>query len=260
MTKPLSGYTVLVTRPPKQAPALQRLIEAQGGVACNLPLINTVRLSDHDEQARKLESSSWDWIVFTSANAVSFFEEVLQENGIYLQDNVRIASVGTKTANMLKKNGRTPDLVPEQFSAEGLANLLKSEVRAEERVLFPKSARARAVIPSALEEIGAAVTELPLYTSVPAFENKAQLQEWLNQGEVDILTFTSPSAVKAFVSFLKETSADLWQTKPVVSIGSVTDNEVQQQGFTCHKTAYPYTIEGLVRSVTNLIKEENQNE
>ncbi|MFD2625391.1 uroporphyrinogen-III synthase [Salibacterium salarium] len=260
MSQPLKGHTVLVTRPPRQAPALQRLIEAEGGVAHNLPLIRTVRLPKSKEQISTVQSSSWDWIVFTSANAVAFFEEVQQETGLSLHDDVRIASVGKKTSNWLKKKGRTPDLVPNKYTAEGLAELLQVHVAEGERVLFPKSARARPVIPMALREIGAYVEELPLYTSVPAEENKTKLLDYINKGNVDILTFTSPSAVKAFVSFLQETPPALWKKNPVVSIGSVTDEEVVRQGFTCHKTAYPYTIEGMVRSIADLIKEENHNE
>ncbi|MGY4689400.1 uroporphyrinogen-III synthase [Salibacterium sp. K-3] len=256
MTKPLRGRTVLITRPPAQAPVLQRLIEEEGGSALVLPMIETVRTADWDTQMKRAGSKKWDWIVFTSANAVSYFDALLREASFSLSPSFRTAAVGQKTAEALHEKGWPSPVIPARFDGDGLAELLQNEVKPGHKVLFPKSARGRHVIPDALQKAGGRLYELPLYTSVPARGSEEQLKPWIDQERIDYLTFTSPSAVKAFVQFLKDMPPGKWKNLNVVSIGPVTDEEAKRQGMLFRRTAEPSTVEGLVRTLTAFAKEE----
>ncbi|MFZ4450566.1 uroporphyrinogen-III synthase [Salibacterium aidingense] len=255
MGEELRGYTTLVTRPPRQAPALQRLIEARGGQARVLPLIKPVRVSDWEDQIQYAQAHIWNWIVFTSANAVTFFDDIYTNHDIAFSPDFRVAAVGRKTAEVLEQMGWAEPIVPEHYSAEGLADLLQANVKEGENVLFPKSARARHVIPDALRRAGADCCELPLYTSTPAVENKQTLREWVKKEELDFLTFTSPSSVQAFASFMEELNPK-WKEIPLVSIGTITDEAAARSGFLYRRTADPSTIEGLVNTLTAFSKED----
>ncbi|MFB4165386.1 uroporphyrinogen-III synthase [Alteribacillus sp. JSM 102045] len=255
MSLPLSGYTVLVTRPARQAAGLARLIEERGGTAEVLPLIHPVRLQEEwNQQLRILKELTYDWVVFTSANAVRFFQEALEESNTALLKNVRIAAVGRKTAKSLQKAGWEIDLMPDDFYAEELAKLLRKKVKAGERVLFPKSARARNVIPAVLNEAGVLVTEMPLYTSAPLYENKYTLQQLVREKRLDVLTFASPSSVKVFCGFLKDMETSMWENIPVICIGPITQNETDRFGFKNIRSAKPYTVEGMVDALVAMVK------
>ncbi|MFD2705188.1 uroporphyrinogen-III synthase [Salibacterium lacus] len=250
MTQALAGRSVLVTRPPGQSGVLKRLIEAEGGTALVLPMIETVRTNDWDALKKRAAQKTWDWVVFTSANAPAYFSELLSEGSITIPKTCRTAAVGQKTAESLRRRGWPDPVLPEVNDGDGLAETLRSQVKPGDTVLFPKSARARSVIVDMLQEAGADVYELPLYTSAPAFKNQDKLVSWVYEGRMDYVTFTSPSAVKAFVHFLRNVPEKDWKQLDTVSIGSITDKEAARQGFISRRTAEPSTVEGIVRTLT----------
>ncbi|WP_240374691.1 uroporphyrinogen-III synthase [Bacillus piscicola] len=258
MDEPLSGRHVLVTRSAQQAPALVKLIEEKGGTATSLPLIRTVRLLElWQNEVKKLQRYTYDWIVFTSVNAVRFFKEALLESNMTLPQHVRIAAIGTKTMRELASCGWHPEVIPNTFVAEDLAETLRRKIQVDDVVLFPKSQLARDVLAPALREAGAEVLEMPLYTSVPDEAHKSQLQTLLKQEDIDFLTFTSPSIVQAFVDFVDgKLPGGLWKDIPAVCIGPVTEKEARRCGFHHCITASPYTIEGLLTALIKSLKED----
>ncbi|SFP73554.1 uroporphyrinogen-III synthase [Salibacterium halotolerans] len=250
MTEPLTGRNVLVTRPPGQSDALKRLIEAEGGTALVLPMIETIRTEDWDPLKKRAAEKKWDWVIFTSANAAAYFSELLAEVPLSVPETCRTAAVGKKTAEAVRKRGWPNPLLPRVSDGDGLADLLQSRVRPGDSVLFPKSVRARSVIADVLQREGAYVHELPLYTTAAAYQNREQLLSWIQEGTIDLLTFTSPSAVKAFAHFVRNMPKKDWQGLDTVSIGSITDNEAAKHGFVSRRTAEPSTVEGIVRTLT----------
>ena len=255
--EPLTGYTVLVTRSKRQAPALKRLIENAGGETFVLPLIETVPVKERwEEHVDTLKHATFDWIVFTSANAVRFFYDAWKESGKALPTNVKIAAIGSKTAQKVARLGWPIHVTPSEFVAEELADVLVKHVTRGETVLFPRSALARHVIRPALEDIGASVIDMPIYTSAPVVENKATLRKWIQEGVLDVLTFTSPSTVKAFVSFIQEIEREKWQQLRTVCIGPITEREAAHHGFQHIILAKPYTLEGMVQALISHVNKE----
>ncbi|SFE69846.1 uroporphyrinogen-III synthase [Alteribacillus iranensis] len=247
--KPLAGRSILVTRSSRQAPSFVRLIEEEGGSAETIPLIKTVPLpSQWDNQVRRLqESLRYDWIVFTSVNTVAFFKKALKESGSSFPSGAKIAAIGEKTMLALEEEGWEPEVVPKQYVAEDLASVLKTKVKAGDKVLFPKSELARDVIPAILRESGAAIDEMPLYTSTAFEENKEKLQRVIASQKIDIFTFTSPSIVRTFTTFVNEAlPPSSWNEKPAVCIGPVTEKEAADQGFKHRYMSSPYTMEGMM--------------
>lgn len=253
---PLTGYTVLVTRSSRQALPLKRLIEEAGGEARALPLIETVPVKEKwEEHVDTLKQATFDWIVFTSANAVRFFHDLWKESRKELSSTVKIAAIGTKTAQAVDRLGWPIHVTPSEFVAEELRDVLIKHVTSGETVLFPRSALARHVIRPALEKIGAMVIDMPIYTSAQVSENEATLKRWIQEGVLDVLTFTSPSTVKAFVSFVYE-EREKWQQLRTVCIGPITEQEALRQGFQRIIVAKPYTIEGMIQTLISHVHKE----
>src|SRR6185503_2440185 len=116
---------------------------------------------------------------------------------------VRLGAIGPETAAELERRLLRPEVVPEEFRAEGLVEALGGLPLAGARVILPRAAGARAVLPDALRARGAVVDEVIAYRAVePAGADVEGLAAALAAGDVDAITFTSSSTVRHFVSML----------------------------------------------------------
>jgi uroporphyrinogen III methyltransferase/synthase len=193
-------------------------------------------------------ASSYDWIVFTSANAVRRFFAARGEDvpDAAPLEGVRICAVGPATARAVEQEGAHVHVVPAEFVGEGVVSALVAHGLVEgDRVLFPRAERTRAVVPTSLREIGAEVTEVVAYRTVPEASKAAKLRRLLDRGEVDFLTFTSSSAVQ---SFTRMVGVEVGRAK-VASIGPITSATARASGLTVDIEADPYTSSGLAAAI-----------
>ena len=245
---PLAGRRIVVTRAVQQARDLITRIEALGGTAIACPVIRTVPPADWrlvDEALQKLDS--FDWLFFTSVNGVAFFfqrQETLGLTRIPLPP--RIAAVGSKTAEALTKRGVEVYHMPDTFTAEHLVASLKGIIRPGEKVLLARAAIGRAVLPEGLAMLGAEVTDAAVYDTVKAKENISELVRLLHAGQVDMITFTSPSTVRNLLSELDEQARESLRSVQIAVIGPVTAEAVQKAGFTAQVMPAEYSIDGLL--------------
>ncbi len=223
---PLEGKRILVTRASEQAGALSERLQAVGAIPVEFPVIRIMPPQDWeplDSALGKLFLADaknlpyYAWLIFTSANGVNIFCERLLSLGFHTENmlGVRVAAIGPATAAALAHYDIPADLVPGEYIAESVAAaLIEDTQRREEslegkRILLPRAAEARQVLVTGLEQAGAIVDEVAAYTTVAAAGDDEQGREVLHllqNGQIDIITFTSSSTVRNFMQWL--TSCD----------------------------------------------------
>lgn len=159
-----------------------------------------------------------------------------------------------KTKLELEKRGYQVHFVPTSFVAETFAEEFLKELSGNERILFPKGNLARDVIPVKLREFGVFLDELIVYGTKVNVEKKQELITALKLGEVNIITFTSPSTVDSFVRLLEGTNWREWTKKCTIAcIGPITEKEANLY-FSHVIVPKEYTVEALLQCICESIK------
>jgi uroporphyrinogen III methyltransferase/synthase len=251
--QPLFGRRVLVTRAPEQASELVAALAHAGAEAVLAPLIQICAPADPAPLDAALDRlASYDAIVFTSANAVRFTAQRAVQRGIALATGAaRVICVGPATAQAALDAGfpvhRAP---PARYDAEAVLDLLvgEGEVRGR-RFLVPRSDLARDVLPDGLRAAGAAVDAVIAYRNAPAAVDGAWLREQLVSGQLDVLTFASPSAARRFCAELDTPARAAAARCTVAAIGPVTARALAAEGLPAHVVAQSATAVGLVEEI-----------
>jgi uroporphyrinogen III methyltransferase/synthase len=256
-SRPLFGKRILVTRPREQAAEFIALLEALGAQPIEAPMISIAPPADWaplDEVCRR--GSEFDWIVFSSAHAVEAFIGRLLASPLDLRSlkGTRLCAVGPATAERLARFGLKVDLVPAESRAEAVVHAMVDQGPiAGLKVLLPRADIGREVIGEELRKRGAHVTEVVAYRTVALElerEGAPDIYRMLLEHTIDVVTFTSPSAVRNFVELLgEEPAADLLRPTVVASIGPVTAQAAAQ--YHIHSMIVPthYTIPALVDAI-----------
>jgi uroporphyrinogen III methyltransferase/synthase len=226
----LSGRRVLVTRSAEQAPTLAAALREIGAEPVVVPMIEIVPPPSFVELDQAIaELDQIDYLVLTSVNAVSAFSDRLTQVGAAIPSHLTTVAVGPKSAAAMMARGIEANLVPDDYSAEGVVALLKEKV-AGKRILYPKAGLARDLIPTELGKAGAEVIDPVAYSSAPPNDAPAKLKAALNTG-LELLTFTASSTVDNFVTLLDSESLALAKQIPVASIGPLTSATARELGF-----------------------------
>ena len=196
-TKPLFGKRILVTRARAQASEFADLLEANGAEVIQFP---TIRIQPITIDSKDIPApDKYDWVIFTSVNAVEIFYERLRENGkdVRVFGGTKICAVGPKTVEALNDIGIQPDFVPTH--SRGSAIAAEMENVSGKKILLPRAKIATADLPNGLRKKGAHVDDIPLYDTVKvASENRDEIETDLLNGSIDLVTFTSSSTVTNF--------------------------------------------------------------
>ncbi len=257
----LKNKTIVVTRQPEQAQNFLNLIRQSGAQALLFPTIATVASMDNRaEQDRVLEQlERFDWLIFSSQNAVRYFFDRLNEQNRSLPE-LKIAAVGSKTAQALTTLGVKVDLVPDDFSAKGLLNALATTELRGKTFLIPTSDRAREELQTGLKLNGAKVESIAFYQTVPNphFDQK-RFRQLLSAKKVDVLTFFSPSAFHFLVEILCDDGLNLLQLSGVhlAAIGPTTARAINNQGLQVHIVPKVSTSKGMLDAIIQFYKGKN---
>jgi uroporphyrinogen III methyltransferase/synthase len=252
---PLQGLRIAVTRPRGQAGSLIEGLERLGAEAIHCPTIRIVE----DEVAPGLrraigELESFDWIVFTSANGVRVFWKALRavRARAALPARLRVAAIGPATGRALGEHGVNPTLIPDEYVAEAVADALTGvDDLTGRRVLLPRAAGARKALPERLQTAGARVDEVAVYESLPDEEGIERLRGAVERGGVDMITFTSASTVRCFVD---AAGPDVGEAR-IAAIGPITAAVARELGMLVDVEAEEYTVEGLLRAISQFYGE-----
>jgi uroporphyrinogen III methyltransferase/synthase len=253
----LFGRRVLVTRPREQAAELIDRLTALGAEPVLAPMIRILPPEDPAPLLRAVEDPSvFDWIIFTSSNAVDAFMNALLDGQRDLRalKGPRLCTVGSGTAERLARHGIRVDVVPDEFRAEAVVSTLGRYGPVDGvRVLLPRSDIGREVIVEQLREAGALVTDVIAYRTVleeAPREDEPDIYGMLLEGRIDVVTFASPSAVRNFVRIYgSDQAVDLLNRTAVAAIGPVTSAAARQLGITVTIQPAAYTMAGLVEAI-----------
>jgi uroporphyrinogen III methyltransferase/synthase len=233
----LTGKTIVITRAAAQSADLRNRLEDLGARVIECPTIQIVPPKSWkpvDEAIRRL--NTYQWLLFTSANAVEQFMDRMGER----RPALPIAVVGTATAAKLSEWGLTPSLVPKEFRAEGLLEAFPDKLVGI-RILFPRAEVAREMLPDELRRRGATVDVLTVYRTVKAFSGN--IGEILENERVDCIIFTSPSTIPDGLHSLPTDTA-------LAVIGPVTREAAQLLGLKPDIVPIESTVPSLVAAIT----------
>jgi uroporphyrinogen III methyltransferase/synthase len=253
--RPLFGKRVLVTRPHRQAGDLVRRLEGLGAVAHVLPVVAIEPLQDWSVVDAALANlDRYRWLVFTSANGVHALVGRLRLIGRDLRalGPVQLAAIGPATAEALRGYQLEPDVVPPEYSSEGLAASLKDRV-AGQRVLLARADRGREVLRQQLADV-AQVDQVAVYSQVDALVTNSEGFDCLRRGEIDYVTLTSSNIARALVRGLDDhcRARILGGEVKLVTISPVTSATVHELGLPVAAEAAEYTTVGLVEALVRL--------
>ena len=266
--RPLFGRRILVTRPREQAAELVERLEAAGADAIEAPMIRIVPPEDYgplDEACAR--AGSFDWIVFSSAHAVDAFIERLLATPYDLRSlkAVKLCAVGPATGERLARYGLKVDLTPAEYRAESLVAAISqtTDVRGL-KILLPHADIGRELLADELRKQGADITEVIAYRTIvvePEREGEPDIYRMLLERRIDVVTFTSASAVRSFVKVLgEEPAADLLRTTIVACIGPVTAEAAAQGNIQTTVMPATYTVPALVDAIVDYFEKQKQTQ
>ncbi|MGC8627645.1 MAG: uroporphyrinogen-III synthase [Acidimicrobiales bacterium] len=245
--RPLSGKTVVVTRAAHQAPALSGRLTSLGASVVE---VHPIAIGPPADGGRALSQevravSDYDWLVFTSANAVDALFTLLADSRALV--GVKVATVGPATAAALRSHGVLADLVPKRHLAEGLLAEFPPAPPgpgSSRRVLLPQAAGARAELREGLCRLGWQVDAVEAYRTVPQ-----RIAPHLLEGaaRADAICFASSSAVESYLD-------QAGPVPPVVAcIGPVTAQTARSRGLQVSAQASQQTLDSLVDALVNVL-------
>jgi len=210
------------------------------------PLIKTSPLPFEPEEAYRFNP---DFVVISSKNGVKHFFSRVSPSEF---KNAKFIAVGSSTAQKLRELGIEP-FIPENFSGEGVTELLKTFPLKGKRFLIVRPKVARKLVSEFLSEQGAVVKELLVYETVTDFSRKEQLQREI-QNRLDVLAFTSPSNFKAFLEIAEKPAERALKEAKLVPIGHVTAKAIEKKGFKVFKIPSTYTLDGIIELIISELK------
>jgi uroporphyrinogen III methyltransferase / synthase len=252
-SKPLFGKGVVITRPEKQADDLVKLLIKEGANPIGFPTIKIVPPPDwRDLDAAIKNLEEYEWLIFTSANGVSFFFERLYAKKKDIRDlkGVKICCIGPATAQQVENKGIRVDLVPAKFISEGILKSFSVKNLKGKKILIARAAKARDVLPEGLKKLGAEVDVATVYVTVASAKTKKDLDALFKENHVDVITFTSSSTVDNFVKIAGRKFSLLKGVK-IACIGPVTAAAAKKAGLTVDIHQEEYTMEGLVSALND---------
>ena len=247
--RPLFGRRVLVTRAQAQSAALAAPLRALGADVLELPATRIEPMDAGVLEECFAGGAQYDWVILTSQNAVAALWQALRRLRLDARalHGAKLAVVGPATADALLAHGLRADVLPGRFVAEALLEALaaRDDVR-DARVLYVAAEGARDVLPKGLARLGAEVDVVHPYRTVPDESGAEALRAAVGRGEPELVTFTSASAVQAYVDVV---GAELARTLPAASIGPVTSDAARAAGIDVVVEAARSDIPGLVDAV-----------
>ena len=242
---PLAGQRIVVTRAAQQAGALAQRLRDLGADVVEMPVIDLAAPANAAPLKEAIANiDAYDWIIFTSVNGVEFF---FREAPDLSRMRARICAIGPATRAALAQHGLDVSLMPSEYVAESIVAAFVGTGIAGKRVLLPRAAVARDLIPEELRKLGAIVDVIEAYRNIvpPGLAEQAK-SVFGAEPRPDWVTLTSSSTVK---NLLAAAGAELLKDIKLASIGPVTSNVARMHGLTIDAEATPYTIDGLIEAI-----------
>jgi uroporphyrinogen-III synthase len=252
--RPLEGKRIVVTRAVEQSRDLMARLENMGAIVLLFPAVSFSEPSDTVELDRAIRSlAEYDWILFTSANAVRFFAGRCHKLGVEpsQEGNYLCAAVGPATASAVAAEGFSVDHVAQEFLGSALARELSTSL-AGKKILLPRSERARPDLPHALKAVGAEVTEVVAYHTGGVGVIEPEVMHAIREAQVDVISFFSPSAIENMRADLgEEVLSRLGAKAALAAVGPVTAAALRSAGLPVAIEAPLATAESMTAAIAN---------
>ncbi|MFC9085001.1 bifunctional uroporphyrinogen-III C-methyltransferase/uroporphyrinogen-III synthase [Nocardiopsis dassonvillei] len=255
-SRPLFGWRVLVPRTKEQAAALSDQLRGYGAVPEEVPTISVEppRTPQQMERAvRGLVTGRYQWVAFTSVNAVRAIRERLESYGLDARAfaGVKVAVVGEATARAVREFGIQPDLAPpeDEQSSSGLVSVwppYDAEIDPIERVLLPRADIATETLSAGLDKLGWEVDDVTAYRTVRAAPPPAPVREAIKGGGFDAVLFTSSSTVRNLVGIAGKPH----NTTAIAVIGPETERTAIEFGLRVDVVAPKASVSALAQALS----------
>ena len=259
-TKPLFGWRVLVPRTKEQAGSLSAGLRGYGAVPEEVPTISVEpprNPQQMDKAVRGLVEGRYEWIAFTSVNAVKAVREKFEEYGLDARafSGLKIAAVGDKTAAAIAAWGLRPDLVPsaEDPAGQSAAGLLEIWPEYDEqldpinRVFLPRADIATENLVAGLVDLGWECDDVTAYRTVRAAPPAAPVRDAIKTGKFDAVVFTSSSTVRNLVGIAGKPHA----STVIAVIGPATAKTAEEHGLRVDVLASKPDVDVLVDALAD---------
>jgi uroporphyrinogen III methyltransferase/synthase len=252
-SKAAAGRRIVITRARPGAARFATMLRELGADIIEFP---TIELAPPDDGYSVLDRAlgrldSFDWVIFTSANGVDAVLARMRLCGIGFSALARrrIAAIGPATAKRLETAGFRVAALPREYRAEEIVPAIGMEAISGARFLIPRAQVAREVLPAILRERGAAeVLVAPAYRTVtPSTDDANAMAQWLTEGTIDLVTFTSSSTVDNFVALVRKIPHGM----RAAVIGPITADTARRHGFEVVVCPKDYTIPALAQAIAD---------
>ena len=253
-SRPLEGKRIVITRAIEQAGGLKVRLENMSATVLLFPAVSFCGPSDTSELDRVILSlNEFNWILFTSVNAARFFASRCRKLDVEPRQDgrYRCAAVGPATASAVAAEGFSVDHVAQEFLGTALAGELSASV-AGQKIVLPRSERARPDLPNALKAVGADVAEVVAYHTGGVGVIEPAVMRAIRECQVDVITFFSPSALENMRHELgEELLSRLGASAALAAIGPVTAAALRNAGLPVAVEAPLGTAESMAAAIEN---------
>ncbi len=235
--RPLYGWRVLVPRAKEQAGPMNARLSTYGAIPQSVPTISMEpprNPAQMDRAIKGIVEGRYQWIVFTSTNAVDAVWDKFEELGLDARSfaGVHLAAVGQKTGDALRARGMTPELIPHRTkqNAHGLVEIFPEyveDIDPVSRVLLPRADLGTDVLVDGLVDLGWEVDDVVAYRTVRAAPPPLEVRDMIKSGGFDAVCFTSASTVKNLVGIAGKPH----QRTIIAAIGPMAAAEAREQGL-----------------------------
>ncbi len=219
------------------------------GADVTVSTLTRIEFPDHRELTQtmsKMENRKFDWVVFSSQNAVEGFFRARESSKLLA--GAAVSAVGSVTAAKLESRGVTVDLQPANYNGAALVEEIRSRDLRDKAVLFPHGNLARRTIPDGLRALGANVQTVEVYRTVPAETLDSDVASDLIEGAYDLVVFCAPSSVATLSTLLREQGKALHGTT-AACIGPTTSEAAREVGLIVEVQPSEATIESLIEAI-----------
>ena len=254
--KPLLGKNIIVTRSRTQNSSIVQKIIDLGGNPIEIPTIKINKIENNIKLETEINNiKEYTYLIFTSKNGVRIFFDKLYEMNLdsRMLANLKICAIGSSTEKELKSKGIKADVVPDEFIAESLFDVLKDDLNKYDKILIPRAKNARDYLIEKLSEI-CTVKEVHTYESIIDTSKKDEILDILDKYKLDYITFSSSSTVRNFVEIIGKRNLDKINNSKVISIGPMTSATAKELNINVYKEASKATIDSIIEAIAEDIK------
>lgn len=238
MSKTLNGEIIAITRPIERSKYAVDIVKEFGGVPLVVPTLELKLTCTESLMELCQNLNTLDWLIFTSPASVESIFKFCPDFKEKLTPECKIAVIGPKTGNSIESKGLLVEMMPEEYTAEGLLDSFKEYDIKEKNIGIPRTLSARRVLPDELISRGANVFVAEAYQSIIP-EKTSLINDLIKKiinKEIAAITFTSPLTVENLFNIAEERQKDLKNVLSqkdilVAAIGPITGNKLQEYGI-----------------------------